>query len=108
MEEKKKRTKRSFTEEFKKEAVELALRVGNTQACADLGIGDSVLRSWKKKYGSSDQEAPGGTQSGKKSYADLEREVRRLSKENGYLKEINKVLKKSTAIFSQDHMGGSK
>ena len=31
----------------------------------------------------------------KKTYADLERENKRLSKEVGYLKEINKILKKS-------------
>ena len=42
------------------------------------------------------------------AYSDLEKEVRRLKKENGYLKEINKVLKKSTAIFSAEHMGGLK
>jgi len=42
------------------------------------------------------------------SYDQLEREVGRLQKENGYLKEINKVLKKSTAIFSSDHLGGLK
>ena len=43
-----------------------------------------------------------------KSYAELQKEIRRLTRENGYLKEINRVLKKSTAIFSRDLMGGLK
>jgi len=45
---------------------------------------------------------------GQKSYQQLAKENRRMAKEIGYLKEINKVLKKSTAIFSRDHMGDLK
>ena len=104
MEEKKRRQRRIFTEEFKREAVELVDKIGISKAEKELDIGNSVLRGWQKKYHSLEAKAP----SGKKSYADLEKENRRLAKENGYLKEINKVLKKSTAIFSNDHLGGLK
>ena len=104
MEEKKRRKRRIFTDEFKQETVELIEKIGITKAARELDIESSVLRSWRKKYSES-QSRPS---SGKKSYSDLEKENRRMAKEIGYLKEINKVLKKSTAIFSNDQMGGLK
>ena len=104
MEEKKRRKRRIFTEEFKREAVELVEKIGISKAEKELDIGNAVLRGWKKKIQNPEINIP----SGKKSYTDLEKENRRLAKENGYLKEINKVLKKSTAIFSSDHMDGLK
>ena len=104
MEEKKRRKRRIFTEEFKQEAVELINKIGISKAEKELDIGNSTLRNWKRKYEEPASSAP----SGKKSYSDLEKENRRMAKEIGYLKEINKVLKKSTAIFSNDQMGGLK
>jgi transposase len=98
-----KRVKRKFSEEFKKDAVDLAKKVGNSQTASDLGINESLVRQWKSKFN------PTATDSSEvKSYTDLERENRRLAKENSYLKEINKVLKKSTAIFSVDQLGDFK
>ncbi len=42
--------RRSFTEEFKREAVRLAIERGNVSAVArDLGINESVLNRWKRK-----------------------------------------------------------
>lgn len=102
MPEQEKRIKRKFTEEFKLEAIALGKKVGNTQAARDLGIHESQIRQWKKRL----ENIP--ESSNKKSYAELEKEIRKLSKEIGYLKEINEVLKKSTAIFSKDHLRGSK
>ena len=103
---KEKKPNRSFSQEFKDEAVELAKREGNNKAAKDLGVSESCIRYWRKKL----EPSPGEfNQTGTKmSYDQLEREVGRLQKENGYLKEINKVLKKSTAIFSSDHLGGLK
>ena len=94
MENKVKRAKRQFSLEFKKEAIELAKKVGNSQAARDLGLSESHIRAWKSVFN------PTSPSSETKSYSDLEKENKRLNKENYYLKEINKVLKKSTAIFS--------
>ena len=107
MEEKRTKKLRHFTEEFKQEAINLANQMGNVKAAKELGINEASIRYWKKKslQGPTSSKLKG---QGKKSYEDLEKEVRRLNKELGYFKEINKVLKKSTAIFSQDLMGGSK
>ena len=41
--------RRSFTDEFKREAVRLAVERGNVSAVArDLGINESVLNRWKR------------------------------------------------------------
>ena len=103
MEERVKRNNRKYSDEFKSEAVELGKKVGCSQASKDLGINESLIRLWRRKL----ENAEAGSGS-KKSYTELEREIRQLTKENGYLKEINEVLKKSTAIFSRDHMKGSR
>jgi len=100
------RKRRSFSDEFKLEAAELANKIGNSNAARELGINESVIRNWKKSL-EGNQAVQTATPSGKTS-SDLEREVRRLEKENRYLKEINNILKKSTAIFSADHMERSK
>jgi len=102
VEKKQRRPRRKFTEEFKREAVELSGKIGITKASKELDIDSATLRNWRLK-----EESRGSTV-GKKSYAELERENRKLAKEIGYLKEINKVLKKSTAILSNDLMGGLK
>tara|TARA_Y100000817_G_C16834754_1_gene535235 strand:+ start:521 stop:835 length:315 start_codon:yes stop_codon:yes gene_type:complete len=104
VEEKVRRKKRSFSDEFKREAVELIKKIGIQKAEKELDVGNSTLRAWRRKYDNPSQPES----SSRKSYSELEKEVRRLNKENGYLREINKVLKKSTAIFSNDHMGGLK
>ncbi len=104
MESQKRRIKRTFSMEFKQEAVELIEKIGIKKVVTELDVGASTLRAWREKY----QNPEAKTSEGKKSYSQLEKENRRLAKEIGYLKEINKVLKKSTAIFSNDHMGGLK
>ena len=95
--------RRKYATEFKQEAVQLAERVGAPQASVDLGIPYDNIRRWVQQTSNSGK----GTSSGP-SKEELEAETRRLRKENGYLKKINEVLKKSTAIFSKDHIGDLK
>ena len=104
MESNSRRPRRSFSAEFKAEAVELIEKIGIKKASQELDITDSTLRAWRKKIQNPEVQPV----EGQKSYQQLAKENRRLAKEIGYLKEINKVLKKSTAIFSRDHMGGLK
>jgi len=98
----KRRKSRVFSSEFKKEAIILADRTGNSRAAKDLGINESSIRTWRKKLNPTSLDLIKGKN--KKSYADLEKENRRLKKELGWMEEINKVLKKSTAIFSSDQI----
>lgn len=91
--------RKNFTREFKQEAIELASRIGVSEAADKLGVGLSTLQKWKSASSAPEKtEAPD----------DLEKENKRLRKENEYLRKINEVLKKSTAIFSQDHHPNSK
>ena len=70
----------------------------------------SERRARRSKIYAQSLDGPGGgecdSHPGKPSYQELEAEIRRLKKELGYVAEINKVLKKSTAIFSSSEMGG--
>jgi transposase len=85
--------RKSFTEEFKREAVRLAKERGNIAATArDLGISDTSLENWKKQ--AVRQNAfPGNGNSRDKETVQLLRENRRL-------KEENEILKKAVGIFT--------
>ncbi len=82
------------SEEFRHEAVRLALTSGltRTQIAADLGVGLSTLNKWVQKHQHDDlMSGP---------HDDLEKENARLRKENRILKEEREVLKKATAFFA--------
>ena len=102
------KTRTYYSPEFKADAVSLVERVGVTQASKDLGVDKSNLGRWKRESKkSADPRRTSGSDDAP-SYKDLEKENRKLRKEIGYLEQINKVLKKSTAIFSRDQMDGFK
>ena len=96
----KKKSRPSYSSEFKAEAIRKCLESSVNQASNELGVYTGALRSWisKAQLGPSDKAKP--------SYTDLERENRQLKKELGYVSETNSILKKSTAIFSNDQMDG--
>jgi len=82
------------TEEFRSEAVRLALTSGlsRKQVAADLGVGFSTLSRWIKLDRQLDvEDIPD---------PDLQQEVLRLRKENRILKEEREILKKATAFFA--------
>ena len=86
--------RKSFTEEFKREAVRLAKERGNISAAArDLGISDNTLQSWKKQLEQTPENAfPGNGNPRDPETAALQRELRRV-------KEENEILKKAVGIF---------
>lgn len=92
-----KRVRRTFSEEFKAEAVELAEKIGPTKAGRELGVQESSIRRWTQNCNPSISQP-------KQTISDLEKEVRKLKKELEYVRKINDVLKKSTAIFSQEEV----
>lgn len=98
LEKKKRRT--SYSPEFKEEAVAKCKELGFSRTSRELGVSPITLRNWTLKRETS------SSQVGKPSYDDLEKENRKLRKELGYVTEINEVLKKSTAIFSSENLGG--
>lgn len=86
------------TEEFRREAVKLALSSGlPRQAIADdLGIGKSTLNQWIKDYREGQRSFDDVGSQGN----DLQQELLRLRRENRVLREEREILKKATAFFA--------
>ena len=82
------------TDEFKREAVRIALSSGlpRDRVASDLGVGKSTLHKWISQYRPSDLVAT--------PQADLARENERLRVENRVLKEERDILKKATQFFA--------
>ncbi len=104
--------RKQYSDEFKRNAVDLSSQMGTMNAAKDLGIPSSTLVSWRRWLRVSGKKATSlkpvrdrGAQ--KRSYEALEKENKRIKKENGYLREVNAVLKKSAAILLGDQMRGS-
>ena len=92
--------RRSFTREFKAEAVKLVTENGRSfaEAAANLGIAESLLRKWKKDLGGQgDQAFPS-----KGNLPALEEELRRLRAENQRLRAERDILKKAAAYFARE------
>ena len=84
------------TNEFKLEAVRLTEREGmsTAQVARDLGLSDSVLYDWIKKFGTSSN--------GTALTPDEHEELIRLRRENRVLREERDILKKATAFFAKE------
>ena len=86
--------RRTYTTEFKAEAVQMAKDQGFAKTVRDLGVAPMSIRNWLYR---ADPETINDSPD-----VDWKKETKKLRKENMYLKKINEVLKKSIAIFSQD------
>ena len=93
---------RTFTKEFKLEAVQLAHRSGKsqTQVARDLGIADSTLHHWCKEY----TEAGSQAFPGSGHQTQQEEELRRLKRELEVTRQERDILKKALAIFSRSQL----
>lgn len=91
-----KRKNRSYTPEFRLEAVALVNEQGYSvsRAAASLGITDKLLYSWKTKH---DNE-----QSGLGLSVDERAELKRLRKENKDLRMEKEILKKASALLLKE------
>lgn len=96
-----KKTNKKFSIEFKQEAVSRSHIVGIMQTCEELGIAKSTIKRWRSEFS---DVGSNYSKSTKPSYEELEKENRKLKKEMAYIEEINRILKKSTAIFSSSQM----
>ena len=82
--------RRKYTEEFKREAVELANQPGVTlsQVAKDLGINPNMLGRWRKEIDQGGKAAfPGKGHPRDEEMAALKRELNRVKKERDFLKE---------------------
>jgi transposase len=94
--------RRSYTPEFKAEAVKLVTQQGYSiaEASRSLGIHETLLRSWKQALEAQDDQAFPGH--GK--LPPFEEELRRLRADNQRLRAERDILKKATALFAQEAM----
>lgn len=94
------RTRRKYSEEFKREAVQLMETSGKPVAeiARELGMNDNNLYRWRRAYGSDVSVA---TNSSAASMSELEAEVKRLKRENEVLRQERDVLKKAMHIVSR-------
>ena len=94
------RQRRSYTREFKVEAVKLVTEKGYSvaEAARSLGIGENLLRNWTQALqDQGDQAFPGN---GK--LPAVEEDLRRLKAENKRLQMERDILKKATAFFATE------
>lgn len=92
--------RKSYSREFKIEAVKLVTEAGNsqTQVAYDLGIHPNTLCKWVQQYSERPQDAFPG-----KGHQLTEAEaLRKLQRENERLRMERDILKKAVAIFSKD------
>jgi transposase len=98
------RTVRKYTEEFKQEAVNLAIKLPSiTQAAKELGIPIGTLHTWIYQLQGKDKPVniSSTAKSNQPDMAALLEENRRLHKENVILKEEREILKKAASYFAQ-------
>ena len=92
--------RRTYTSEFRIEAVRLVTEEGYStrQAAESLGVSQNTLRTWRRRLeNEADNAFPG---KGKVSSRD--EQVRRLQEENRRLRMERDILKKATAFFAND------
>lgn len=94
------RTRRTYTPEFKAEAVKLVTDQGYSfaEAARSLGLSENLLRNWKQALEAKGEQAFPGH--GK--LPAIEEELRRLRAENKRLVAERDILKKATALFARE------
>ena len=90
-------TRRTFSREFKLEALRLLGERGMSATAESLGISSGLLCTWRKKLreeGVASLGAPGGTPTMEDEVKELRRRVRELEEEK-------EILKKAAAYFAK-------
>ncbi len=89
---------RTYTDEFKHEAVKLVTERGYSlaEAARNLGVHTNLLRTWKQKIAAEDEQYEAGLTE------DERMELASLRAENKRLRMERDILKKATAFFASD------
>jgi transposase len=91
------RTRRSFSDEYKTEVVELCRTSGKSiaQIARDLGLGETAVRRWVAQAEIDAGRRPGLT-------TEEHAELVALRKENRVLREERDLLRRATAFFAKE------
>jgi transposase len=97
MEEQRKRPRRSFSDEYKAEVVELCRTSGKSisEVARDLGLTVSAVRRWVAQADIDAGRRPGMT-------SEEHSELVQLRKENRVLREERDILKRATVFFAKE------
>lgn len=94
---------RKYTTEFKEQAVRLAEHLGSVlKAARHLGVSEANVYNWKMKSKNGKLKDLKNSMSIQAENPD--EELKRLRKEVDELKQVNYILKRAAAFFSQDHL----
>jgi transposase len=96
---KKSNTSKRYTDEYKRDAVELVRSSGRTptDVARELGVSSESLRGWVNQAKADRGEgAPGALTTDEKD------ELRRLRRENAQLRTEKEILKKAAAFFAKE------
>jgi transposase len=90
-------SRRKFSREFKRSAVQLVNQQGYSiaEAAKSLGVDPNCIRGWIEKFGGDKESAPAGEGA-------VQAELRRLRKENARLLMERDILKKAAAFFAKE------
>jgi transposase len=93
------KTRRSYTETFKEEAVRLVRESGQpvTHVARDLGIADHLLYRWRAEQQQAEER--GRT---RQSLQGEQAELAQLRRENAVLKQERDFLKRAAAFFAKE------
>ena len=97
---------RTYTEEFKAQAIKLAKEVGSKRAAEELGIPKNTLGTWlhKAKTGEVDQgagkQAPETALTLAAEVQELRKQLKAQEKEIKRLNELNEFLEEASAFFA--------
>jgi transposase len=96
--------RRHYDENYKRHAVELTLRGDRsvTQVAGELGVAESMLYDWRRKYA----PRPGAQTGAPQSLDQATQEIARLRSEVVRLQEREIILKKSLGILSETPESG--
>ena len=94
-----KRKRRRFSEQFKRDAVNLIVLQGYSVSAAAraVGVDNKVMRTWRDKF--APEIPPCGEDA---SVEQLQEEVKRLRKQLREAELDNEILKKATAYFAKE------
>jgi len=99
MSKKQRKIRKSYSPEFKSQAIELAKEIGSKKAAEKLGIENSqTLGAWFRYSQKIDEDSEF------KEIEQLKAENKRLKKEANEDKKVIAILKDATAFFCQDHL----
>jgi transposase len=99
---KEKKIQKKYEEEFKRQAVELVIHSGKTQAqiARELGVSGYSLNLWKKAYLKGMEPAQLGSR--QMSPEQMVAEIKRQQKEIEYLRRQREILKKAMSILGEE------